>query len=70
MGNSKRRYRKNSDRRIYVRGERHDPPDTYLLARALFDMAEEMAVVTQENQRTDQSDDSANDGTDQSEERI
>ncbi len=43
MSNSKRRYRKNSERRIYVRGERHDPPDTHLLARALLDMATEMA---------------------------
>ncbi len=45
MSSSKRRYRKNSERRIYVRGERHDPPDTYLLARALLDLAAEMAAV-------------------------
>ncbi|MGW0056483.1 hypothetical protein [Nocardia nova] len=45
MSNSKRRYRKNADRRIYVRGERHDPPSTYLLARALFALAAEMAAA-------------------------
>ncbi|MCX4098057.1 hypothetical protein [Nocardia sp. alder85J] len=48
MGNIKRRYRKNSERRIYVRGERHDPPDTYLLARALLDLAAEMAAAQTE----------------------
>lgn len=45
MSNGKRRYRKNAERRIYVRGERHDPPDTYLLARALLDLAAEMAAA-------------------------
>ena len=45
MTSPKRRYRKNSERRIFVRGERHDPPDTYLLARALLDLAAEMAAA-------------------------
>ncbi len=49
MTNSKRRYRRNSERRIYVRGERHDPPDTYLLAHALLDLAAEMAAVRAES---------------------
>ncbi|QLY30390.1 hypothetical protein H0264_35595 [Nocardia huaxiensis] len=43
MSSSKRRYRKSSERRIYIRSERHDPPDTFLLARALLDLAAEMA---------------------------
>ncbi|MGY2060989.1 hypothetical protein ACW9HQ_39485 [Nocardia gipuzkoensis] len=50
MSNTTRRYRKNSERRIYVRGERHDPPDTYLLARALLDLAAEMAAKKAEQQ--------------------
>ncbi|WP_280407085.1 hypothetical protein [Nocardia brasiliensis] len=45
MGKYRRQYRKNTERRIYVRGERHDPPDTYLLARALLDMAVDMAAA-------------------------
>ncbi|WP_433194320.1 hypothetical protein ACQP1G_37025 [Nocardia sp. CA-107356] len=45
MTNPKRRYRKNSERRIFVQGERHDPPDTFLLARALLDLAAEMAAA-------------------------
>ncbi len=48
MSNAKRPYRRNSERRIYVRGERHDPPDTYLLARALLDLAAEMAAAKAE----------------------
>ncbi|MCP2290947.1 hypothetical protein [Nocardia amikacinitolerans] len=45
MSSAKRPYRKKSHRRIYVRGERHDPPDTYLLARALLDLAAEVAAA-------------------------
>ena len=48
MTNSKRRYRRNSERRVYVRGERHDPPDTYLLAHALLDLAAEIAAAKAE----------------------
>ncbi|CAM4364709.1 hypothetical protein NONI108955_22770 [Nocardia ninae] len=71
MSNSKRRYRKNSERRIYVRGERHDPPDTYLLARALLDLAGELGAAKQDNQATaDDTDTTAERQARQSEERT
>lgn len=44
----KRKYRKNSDRIIRVRGVRHDPPDTKRLSRALLALAAEMAAAQAE----------------------
>ena len=45
MSRTKRKYRKNANRRIWVQGERHDPPDTHRLSRALLDLAAEMAAA-------------------------
>lgn len=44
----KRKYRKNSDRIIRVRGIRHDPPDPKRLSKALLALAAEMAAAQAE----------------------
>lgn len=44
----KRKYRKNSDRVIRVRGIRHDPPDPRRLSKALLALAAEMAAAQAE----------------------
>ncbi|MBB3602755.1 hypothetical protein FHT40_002416 [Mycolicibacterium sp. BK556] len=41
----KRKYRKNSDRVISIRGVRHDPPDPRRLSRALLALAAELAAA-------------------------
>lgn len=44
----KRKYRKNSDRVVRVRGVRHDPPDTKRLSKALLALAAELAAAQAE----------------------
>ena len=44
----KRKYRRNSDRAIRVKGVRHDPPDAKRLSRALLALAAEMAAAQAE----------------------
>lgn len=43
MTKNRRAYRKQSDRRISIRGERRDPPDTHRLSHALLAQAMELA---------------------------
>lgn len=42
---SKRKYRRNRDHSIRVRGVRHDPPDTRRLSKALLALAAELAAA-------------------------
>lgn len=44
----KRKYRKNSDHTIRVRGVRHDPPDTKRLSKALLALAADLAAAQAE----------------------
>lgn len=44
----KRKYRKNDDRVIRVRGLRHDPPDAKRLSKALLALAAELAAAQAE----------------------
>ncbi|MEH3138769.1 MAG: hypothetical protein PGN37_01055 [Mycobacterium kyogaense] len=44
----KRKYRRNSDRIIRVRGLRHDPPDTKRLSAALLALAADLAAAQAE----------------------
>jgi hypothetical protein len=44
----KRKYRKNSDRVVRIKGMRHDPPDAKRLSRALLALAAELAATQAE----------------------
>ena len=44
----RRKYRKNSERSLRVRGIRHDPPDTKRLSKALLALASELAAAQAE----------------------
>ncbi|MHA3019614.1 hypothetical protein ACXPWS_05010 [Mycobacterium sp. BMJ-28] len=44
----RRKYRKNSDRTLRVRGVRHDPPDPKRLSKALLALAAELAAAQAE----------------------